>query len=46
MKISFIEVLIVLAIVLVVHRFYQAKDCHSKGGVLWQTQCVRVNLIE
>lgn len=45
MKLSFIEILIILAVILLGFRIYRGIECHDKGGILYQWQCVRADIL-
>ena len=46
MRVTFIEVMAILALVLIVAKFYFATECREVGGILFGRDCVQVNLIK
>ena len=46
MRVTLIEVMAILALVLIVAKFYLATECRASGGILFGRDCVQVNLIK
>ena len=45
MKLTLIEVIIVLFVILLSLKVYYGAECHAKGGVLYEWLCVRANIL-